>query len=259
MGIFDFFRKKPNQPEKAELDLEALLQKAAVDPGYRTEFYNRLLTDKLVIIIENGALAQGEHLLQKNTKVKIVSYPDGRIPVFTTAQRIFDGGVIKEEVNFLEMKGVDLFELAQGATLVLNPYSDYGKELHPDEIQKLINGTMLSNGSKTITIEKETPVQIGQPAKYPEDIVKSLVTLFSKRPNVRAAYLGWIFNPSSGESPHYIFGIDADGYIQKLTQEAGFTAQQFIGPGEFCDFIKIEGTTGLSDYFVNSTQPFYKK
>ena len=181
------------------------------------------------------------------------------IPVFTSTDRIFDKGVVKEQVEYMQMKGENLFKITKGATFLLNPYSDYGKELLPDEIRKLLNGTILTDTAKTLKIEKETEVLIGQPAKYPNEIVKSLKKLFSERPNVKAAYLGWICNSDSDIAPHYIFALDADGDLHNLTQEAGFTAKQFLEQGEFVDFIKIDKNNGISDYFLKQTKPFYER
>ena len=260
MGLLDFFKKKQNgQTKNDSFTLEQLLQKAATEPAFRAEFYKRLLTDELVVITQNSNLKDGNQTLQQGTNVNIVTYPDGKIPVFTSTDRIFDKGVVKEQVEYLQMKGENLFGLAKGATFLLNPYSDYGKELLPEEIERLLNGTILTDTSKTLTIEKETQVQIGQPAKYPTDIVNSLRKLFSERPNVKSAYLGWIFSPDSGEPPHYIFALDADGDLQGLTQEAGFTAKKFLEEHEFVDFIKIDRNSGISDYFLKQTTPFYER
>lgn len=261
MGLLDFFKKKQNgQTNNDRLTLEQLLQKAASEPAYRAEFYKRLLTDEVVVITQNSNLKEGDQILQQDTAVNIVSFPDGRIPVFTSTDRIFDKGVIKEQVEYMQMKGENLCRLAHGATFLLNPYSDYGKELLPDEIERLLNGTILTDTAKTLTIEKETRVQIGQPAKYPTDIVHSLRRLFSERPNVKAAYIGWIFNPDSGEPPHYIFALDVDGDLQNLAQEVGSTAKQFLEQHEFVDFIKIDNSgSGISNYFLKQTEPFYKR
>ena len=260
MGLFDIFKKQSTISNREKLTLEILLERASSEPAFRAEFYARLLTDKLVVITDNrNQIPEGETTLKENTKVNLVSYEDGKIPVFTSTDRIFDKGIIKEQVNFLEMKGKDLFEMTKGATFILNPYSDYGKELLPNEIQSLLGGTILTDSAKTLTIEKESPIQIGQPAVYPTEIVSSLTKLFTERQTVKAAYLGWIYNPESGEPPHYIFGLDAEGDIQSLTQEAGFTAKQFLKSDEFVDFIRIDNKGGLSDYFTKSTTPFYKK
>jgi hypothetical protein len=159
----------------------------------------------------------------------------------------------------MQMKGENLFNLAKGATFLLNPYSEYGKELLPDEVERMLSGKILTDTSKTLTIEKKTKVQIGQPTKYPTEIINSLKILFANKPNLKAAYLGWIFDSESGEPPHYIFGLETDGNIENLTEEAGFTAKQFLDADDFVDFIKVDNKNGLSDYFLNSVEPFYKR
>lgn len=259
MGLFDLFKKKSSQQTLDNNNLETLLQKAATEPAYRAEFYKRILSDQLIIITQNSEIQKGSQILQEDTKVKIVSYPDGKIPVFTSTDRIFDKGVVKDEVEYMQMKGENLFDLAKGATFLLNPYSDYGKELLPDEVERMLNGEILTDTSKTLTIQKKTKVQIGQPSKYPTDIINSLKILFANKPNLKAAYLGWIFDPESGEPPHYIFGLEADGDIENITQEAGFTAKHFLEPDEFVDFIKVDKKNGLSDYFLKGVEPFYKR
>jgi len=258
MGFLNIFKNKKDISVQTEFDLETLLMKAATEPAYRAEFYKRLLSDNLIVITQGSELSEGKQILEKDTQVKIISYPDGKIPVFTSTQRIFDKGIVKEQVNFLEMKGENLFELAKGATFLLNPYSDYGKELLPDEVDSMLKGTILTDKAKTITIQKDTKVQIGQPAVYPKEIINSLSELFSNRANVKAAYLGWIFSPDSGEPPHYIFGLDINGDYNSLVQEAGFTAKQYLKSDDFVDFIKMDNNTGVVNYF-KSIQPFYKR
>ena len=259
MGLFDIFKKKTEPTFDNENRLETVLRKAATEAAYRPEFYKRLLSEKLVVLTAKTNLPDGVQTLEKDTNINIVSLQDGKIPVFTSTRKIFDKGIIKEEVPFLEMKGEDLFNLAKGATFVLNPYSDYGKELLPNEIESILNGTVLTDSHKKIVVEKETQIQIGQPANYPTDIINSLKILFAGKPTVKKAYLGWIFNPSSGEPPHYIFALDIDGDTQSITNEAGFTAKQFLKPDDIIDFIQIDNKGGLSDYFVKQTKPFYER
>jgi hypothetical protein len=261
MGLLDIFKKKTNQPKQDgfgnENILEKSLRKAATEPAYRAEFYKNLLSENLIVLTDKVTLPEGVQTLQENTNVNIATLPDGKIPVFTSTSKIFDKGIIKKEVPFLQMKGEDLFNLATGATFILNPYSDYGKELLPAETESLLKGTILTDHHKQITVQEETKVQIGQPANYPTEIVNSLKKLFQERPGVKAAYLGWIFNPSSGQPPHLIFALDIEGERQSITNEAGFTAQQLSQPNEIIDFIQIDNNGGLCDYFTEQTKPFY--
>ena len=261
MGIFDIFKSKDEQPKEQlpENDLEIALRRSSSEAAYRPEFYNKLLSENVFILTDGSSLDNGAQTLEQGSQVSILKLTDGRIPVFTAKERIFDKNVIKEKVTYLAMKGEDLFNLAKGASFILNPYSDYGKELFPAEVERLLNGTILEGRHEQITITKNTDVLIGQPANYPTEIVNSLTKLFEDRPAVKAAYLGWIHDPSSPQPPHLIIGLDmTDENAENIINECGFIANQYLEPEEIIDFIKI-GKSGLSDYFVNDTQPFFKR
>lgn len=259
MGLFDIFKKKSKPTSNTENQLETSLRKAATEAAYRPEFHKRLLSENLVVLTTGTTLNEGIQTLEIDTSVNIFSFNDGIIPVFTSTEKIFDKGIVKEEVSFLEMKGEDLFNIAKGATFILNPYSDYGKELLPNEIESMLNGAIFTDGSKKIVADKDTKVQLGQPANYPTDIVNSLNILFANTPAVKKAYLGWIFIPSSGQPPHYIFALDIDGEAQKIINEAGFIAKQFLNSEDIIDFAQIDSKNGVSDYFVKETKPFYQR
>lgn len=259
MGLLDIFKKKNKSNFENENHLETILRKAATDAAYRPEFYKRLISEKLVVITSKNNLPNGSRTLEKGANVNIFTLQDGKIPIFTSTRKIFENGIINEEVPFLEMQGADLFNLTKGATFILNPYSEFGKELLPNEIEGMLNGTILSDCINKIVIEKETQVKIGQPAIYPTDIINSLKTLFSSKPSVNKAYLGWIYNPSSGEPPHYIFALDIDGESQNITNEAGSTIQKYLNPDDIIDFVQMNDKGGLCDYFLKETKPFYER
>lgn len=260
MKFFDAFKKKPAPPQADDLSLEELIERAATQPAYRADFYKRLLSDKVVVLTSGSGLPEGEQVLKAAKTVNIVSLEDGTIPVFTSTDRIFDQQVVKEQVEFLQMKGEALFKMTRGARLVLNPYSKYGKELLPDEIERILNGTIMTATHKAMTIEKDTKVQIGEPSNYPSEIVAALCNLFAGKPQINAAYLAWIYNPESAAPPHYIFGLAAsdEGNMQDIVNEAGATVNNLLPAGEFVDFIRVDSSGGLSDYFLG-TEPFYKK
>lgn len=254
MDLFKFLKKK-------QVDsIESLLQKAASDPAYRVEFIKRIPNEKLVFISNSDLSTDGYIKLQENTKIQVLTLSDGRIPLFTSKERIFDKGIVKNQVKFIEAKAEDIFSFLKGATLVLNPYSDYGKEFHPQEVERILNGTYFTDGKTEITVEKKTEVMIGQPAKYPTEIINALIKLFNDRPEVNAAYLGWIHNPASDEPPHYIFGIDANGTWDDISSETGFIVKQFLPQDDIIDLVPIhKNDTFLGGYFTKSTKPFYLK
>lgn len=92
---------KRNQPNgKQRFDFRNTCAKGSDRrPAFRAEFYKRLLSDELVVITEKSGLPEGNHTFEPDTKVNIVSFADGKIPVFTSTERIFDKGVVKEQVD----------------------------------------------------------------------------------------------------------------------------------------------------------------
>lgn len=259
MAIFDIFKKKKPDSTFPENELEKSLMKASSDISARNEFYTKLLWNELIVLTNGHNVSEeGRKTLEQDTEVQFVTFESGQIPVFTSTNRIFDKGVIKEQVPFMAMKGQDLFGFTKGATFILNPYSDYGKELIPQEIENLLNGSIFEKTNQ-MEIKEDTEVLIGQPSKYPTELVKALSNLFTSEPNVKSAYLGTIKMDKSEKLPHLIIAMDMEGNMSSVSGKAGALAEQMIGKNEIIDFIKIENNNGISDYFINRTKPFYKR
>lgn len=255
MGLFDIFKKKKVENSFPENELENTLMLAATNSSKRHEFYMKLLWNELIVLTDKTD-KQGTQILEENTSVKIVTFEDGKIPVFTSTNRIFDKGIIKEEVPFMALKGQNLFEVTKGATFILNPYSDYGKELIPNEIERLLNGSIFDQ-SNEMKIEEETKIQIGQPAEYPTNLVKALKKFFAEKETVKAAYLAAVKMDNSEELPHIMIAIDIEGDRKEITNEAGPIAEKYHN-NKTVDFIQIDHTNGgISEYFLKNTQPFY--
>lgn len=250
MKFLNLFNKKHSY------SLEDLLKKAADDASYRVEFLKKMLEEDLVIITDSKNVTNGTVRLEKDMKVGVFSFADGRVPVFTSTDRIFDKGVIKKQVNYIKAQSKDIFGFLKGAKLILNPYSDYGKEFLPDEIERLLDGSYFTGKAREIVVEKETMVKIGQPAVYPDALVKALIRIFAAGPSINAAYLGWIHDESSDVPPHCIIAISINGDWKKLVDDIGPTVTEIMGD-EIVDFLPITGGGGLENYFIKDTKPFY--
>lgn len=143
MGIFDIFKKKKTDSTFPENELEQSLMQAASNISAQKDFYQKLLWNHVYVLTDEQSVSKEEiQTLEENTTVQFVTFKGGQIPVFTSTNRIFDKGIIKEEVPYLGLRGQDLFRVAKGAIFILNPYSDYGKELIPEEIENLMDGTI---------------------------------------------------------------------------------------------------------------------
>jgi len=259
MGLFDRLKKKKTDTTFPENELEKLLMRAATDASGRNDFYTKLLWSELIVITNGQSEITDERkVLEKDTTVQFVTFENGQIPLFTSTNRIFDKGVVKEQVPFMAIKGQDLFDFTRGATFILNPYSDYGKELIPQEIESLLNGSIYEQNNE-MTIQSDTEVQIGQPANYPDKLVNELKLLFENRPYVKAAYLAAIKMDKNEKLPHLVIAIDLEGELRDISKEAGPLAEKFLDKNEIVDFMQIDNKGGISDYFISQTKPFYER
>lgn len=143
MGLFDLFKNKKTDATFPENELEQSLMQAASETSAQRDFYTKLLWNQLYILTgKHPDSDKGNQTLEKDTTVLFYVFENGQIPIFTSTNRIFDNGIVKEHVPYISLKGQDLFEVAKGSTFIVNPYSKYGKILLPEEIESLMNGTI---------------------------------------------------------------------------------------------------------------------
>ena len=253
MTLFNFLRKK--EPKN---DLDTLFQRGVKEPEYRIKFLQSLLSENLIVLIQQGTNIQAFPVRTGNAVVYVFELDDGRIPIFTGANRLFEKNIVDRRVDYYELNARTLFENSKGKTFILNPNSDIQKEFAPDEIERLLNGTYFDNTVYIKQIEESINVRIKQPPVYPEQAVAALTNLFLDRPNVKSCYVAWIDNPTMSEPPHYIFAIDVTEGWETVCKEVGFLVRQILGEGIFAEMIQLKGVEGIGNYFINNSQPFYK-
>jgi len=247
--------------DEPENQLERLLRLAAKEPAHRPEFYRVLLDSPVFVLGSTDDEAMGEKYLEEGSSLSLVNWEkeDGGsvIPFFSSFDTL--QASIEEDVNYLELPARALFEMTQGAHLIMNPHSEFGKEFLPDEVALLLDD-QLGTQSEVRTIEKETEVMMGQPEQYPVHLVDSLTTLFSKHDVVKAAYLGLIHDTTQDEQPNLIIGLQGDGDFDAVIREAGTVAWDTTDEDEVVDFIVIDKEDdGIAEYFLNETKPFYER
>lgn len=240
------------------LPFEALMKEAVNNVNVRYDFYRNLPLQQVYVITSGKNAPQGQQVLEENAQVELATFSDGKIPFFTALPRMFEKGVIKGEVPYMEMKAGDLLNLTKGATLVLNPFSDFGKELIPEEIAQVLDGSILGGAIHEVAVPNNTEVRIGQPSSLPTAMLDKLITVFSNRDDVNEAYLAVVEMPATGNPPRFLLALDISGDRQVIFEETGRTAQQFLKQGESIDIMQLAPENGISAYF-NDQQPFYKK
>ena len=174
--------------------------------------------------------------------------------VFTSLAVLEDS--VKAAHKYLSMHGRDLLQLVRGSHLILNPGSECAKQLLPAEIEAILDGSA-GRGYATKVIEKETTVELGQPAVFPTHVADTLRSVFRSRRRVRAAYLALCAWPESGER-HLIVGIDTTDDWERLMQDLSSALRTSTQPDEIIDFVRMDGASPLADY-MRSTRPIYKR
>jgi hypothetical protein len=230
----------------AENDLERALMRAPSDPSARPEFYRLLMESNLFIIGQIGdhTPEQGEVVARPGERLMIATIAhQGKNyhPVFSALSRLQK--FAREEAQYLSMTGRQLFEATRGAHFLLNPGSEYGKELRAEEI---------------VSVMGSTRVMIGQPTVYPQALVDGLKELFARDPGVVAGYLVQVAFDVQGDVPHPLIGVETEGDWQALSNAMGEVLK--TAADSVVDMIRIDRAqpTAIVQALLKTT-PFYTR
>ena len=206
-------------PENA---LEQALVLASTELASHPEFYKQFAASQIFVPSYGPPVSNqdGPMTLPSGTKLEFQAVRNGDrelLPIFSSLPRL--QAFLTTEVKYLEMAVMEFLRLTQGAGVVLNPGSDYGKEFTPPEIASILDGS-LWQPAKPIVTEKETQVLLGQPADYPHALTGALSKLFKNLKDVESAYLAHIHNPDQAP-PHTLIGIQAAGNWDNIVAQAG--------------------------------------
>ncbi len=240
--------------------LHAALIDAAHEAAKRPAFYKALMDSEVFVIGHTGAAsgASGRQSLAPGDNVSLANWEkaDGTavIPFFTHLEAL--QMAIDSETGYLCLPAQSLFEMTRGATLFLNPKSDYGKEFTPHEVEALLETGMNQQPQRRV-VEKETRVMLGQPAEYPQAMVDALCKLLPEHPSVSAAYLCLMHNPEESEIPTLVVGFQGED-LQQPMREAGSVVVDTAPEGQPVDFVIVEqGAAGVAGYMLEN-QAFYR-
>ncbi len=237
-----------------ENELERALVAAVKNPQLAPDFYRLLLESSLLVLgtAQGQEGATHELTLAPGSRINLVTgQKDGHpyLPVFSSLVRMQE--YVKQESKYLSMKGRDLFELARGAPVTLNPASEYGKELSAEQVRQLLDPIERSGPPRAIVGE----------ADYPMPLVEALTRVFAARPEVEAAWMIQVTFADRAQEPHPLVGIETDAKadfrglvdaIQKETENAV--------PGTVFDVQRIDRQrpNSLTDALLQ-VPPFYSR
>ena len=241
-------------PFIADNELERALVRAVQNPATAPDFYRLLLESDLLVLgtAEGQEGATDQFSLAAGSRLNLVTgLKDGHqyLPIFSSLVRIQD--YVKQESKYLSIKGRDLLELTRGAPVILNPASEYGKELTAEEVGQLLNPVRPSGPPRSITGE----------ADYPMPLVEALTKVFASHPEVEGAWMIQVTFADRAREPHPLVGIETDNaaefrkLIDAIQQEAENAA-----PGMVFDIQRIDRHTpnSLTDALLQ-VPPFYAR
>ena len=230
-----------------ENPLEDALLRAQTEPSARTEFFDLLLREKLVVAGDCGKpeAALGDRLEVKTMRVNGRVY----IPVFSSVARL---GAHSSDVPFFHMRGRDLLTTTRGAEFVLNPGSEIGKVLTARDI------TLLLDPLASRVPQKPPQVAWRQPLVYPQKLVDALKVLFANRADVLSAALIEAAFSDRNEPPHPMIGIEAIGDWRKTFREVSELTRALM-PDIIVDLVPLDRGKPMDQLaeILANTAPFY--
>jgi len=239
-------------PFISENRLEEALVKAVKQPATAPDFWRLLLESELLVLgsAEGHEADDRPFTLQPGGRFNLVTAQrDGRafLPVFSSLPRMQEW--VKQDSRYLSMPGRALFELTRGAAVILNPASEYGRELTPEQVGQLLGAPAANRPPRTIIGEADPPAAL----------VAMLTALFSRHREVSAAWMIQATFADRALTPHPVVGIETSGDMQALAEEISRIAADTV-PGMVFDVQRVmrEQPQGLAEALLQ-TPPFYQR
>lgn len=235
----------------AENELEEALVKAVNDPSNAPAFY-RQLSDGVVYFIEQAVASDdGNAVGIAPMEVDGTRY----LPIFSSVVRIQQA--IDDEVTYAGVNGMEFFRMTAGSPILLNPGSEYGKEILADEAAAIVDGSIFHRADQ-LTLPKDSTYIIGDPKVYPAELVEALSALFRKSKQVKQAWLAQMMVIDSASGPSTLIGIESDARIREIANEAHLVLQHVEIPSPPVDFVAVAPGSEFSDHFLTQ-KPFYSR
>lgn len=236
-----------------ENELEKALVRAVKEPHAAPDFYRLLLTSDLLVLgsVEGHESDTEAFNAEAGSNVRLVTgLKDGGqyLPVFSSLARMQE--YVKEESKFLTVNGRALLDLTRGAPLILNPASEYGKELTADQVRQLLDGP-------------QPQVQAVGTAGYSAALADMLAALFATRTEIENAWIILVTFADQPQLPRPVVGIEtASGAKTDWASLIGAieAAAEKSVPGEMFDIQPVDrrNPTGFTGSLLQ-TEPFYRR
>ncbi len=239
-------------PFISENKLEEALVRAVKSPATAPDFYRLLLESELLVLgtVEGQDETGGSFSLEPGGQLQLVTGENNGqkfLPVFSSLARMQE--YVKEEAKYLSINGRALLDLTRGAPVILNPSSEYGRELTPEQIAQLLDPMPAS-----------APVALStSDAFYPMPLINALTGVFERHPEVETAWMIRIGIGEAGSQVQPLVGIETTGDMSALIADIERAAGE-AAAGIAFDVQRVDRSrpTGMAGALLQA-QPFYQR
>ena len=246
--------------------LEQALHNAAIDEN-KVELFYKLMMESRVFILgkpakevtdTNFVLSDDDELLINHWESDEDKSPV--IPFFTSLQTL--QRTIPEDEPYLEVPTEALFRMTLGVPMVLNPNTEYGMEFSPEDVVSLLGSDGVNNLEELMEggDYDEDGVYLELLRGTPEKLIETMTGVLGDYPEVEAAYLAVIHEPSVDPEPHLLVGIKGHGDLDTAIEAIAGRIPEADNDSDFemFDFFTInDDDPEISDFLLEQVKPFY--
>ncbi|WP_170314944.1 enhanced serine sensitivity protein SseB C-terminal domain-containing protein [Saccharibacillus brassicae] len=239
--------------------LEIALSEAVEYPSRRRAFYEELQRAELYALHMEGDVPVEDGMIREKAEVRLPCVEiEGKtyLPVFSSLEMLQRS--IEQEMRYISMNAMDLFGLVRGSDVWLNPGAPFAKQFPATEIESILDGSLLAM-PQSYTLDTDRQIMLGRPVQEPTELLSGLSEVFRSFSNVKLAYSAHYYNPESGDPPHTLIAVEAEGEWEEVVRAASLRASSACIPDPPVDFVRLDGLSGLERYFEADCEPFYRK
>ncbi|KEO81707.1 enhanced serine sensitivity protein SseB C-terminal domain-containing protein [Tumebacillus flagellatus] len=247
-------------------ELTKLLTQAKQTPTMRPDFYKALWDAELYFIGRMDETDDTYHLSFYEAAGRTL------LPCFSS-EGLFRSVVPEAEHETVVLLPVrEVFpSVGSEITVVLNPFTDVGKEFDALERRALQAGVLFELPPKAAAAQEpgentnEPATYFGTPKEKPEALLAALEDFFPTRPEIQTAYLGMIAITDSTHPPHPLLGLvwtgPSEAKFLELTLDIQSQIRASLPDAPQLDVYRLtpDDTREVARYLLDKTTPIYTK
>ncbi|MBR4164495.1 MAG: enhanced serine sensitivity protein SseB [Solobacterium sp.] len=215
----------------------------------------------IVRMDENDVEHNEDHtaVFKKDTQISFVMLQDQNqinyLPVYTDWNEIGKNETYKNmHINTFILSFDDMASITSGkAGIAINPFSDNFIITPENVVHIKQHKDNILRGYSENTVEKDTPVQIGDPADYPVSMVESIKKYAKKEKDIHAIWLKLMIKDNEKS---YLLIVDFTGDRHKVFSSIANAASSHNPRGLPIDMVSYADQFGQN---AATGKPFYKK